>query len=155
MPERDALWTAHYMMPHQWLVRDTFLNCRGIKKMMRLILLSITVLMSLLATFADAAEWSVGWSGTDGRFQQLDMAGEKDYQFVLDRFLCKVSKITLANVQNEVFERRTVACQVSKDTYVSTDLSFNINGKTCTDTQSLTIYDKDEIHIASLFVKCK
>jgi len=113
-------------------------------------------LMNLLATIpALGAEWSVGWTGTDGRFQQLTMADDKDYQFYMDRFLCKASKITLDNISNEVFERRTVACQVSKDTYVSTDLSYNMNGKTCMDTRTMTIYDKDKIFMASLFVKCK
>jgi hypothetical protein len=127
---------------------------RGTFKMMRLTLTCITLLMSLSSTFAFGAEWSVGWSGADGRLQQLTLA-DKDLQFYMDRFLCKASKITLDNINDEVFERRTVACQVSKDTYVSTYLAYNLNGKTCMDTQSLTIYDKDKVYVASLFVKCK
>lgn len=113
-------------------------------------------LVSFLATTpVSGAEWAVGWSGTDGRFQQQTMADDKAYQFAMDRFICKASKISLDSVQNEIFERRSVACQMSEDTYVSTDLSYNMNGKTCMDTQSLTIYYKDKIYIASLFVKCK
>lgn len=129
-------------------------NHKGIKKMMRLTILCITMFISLSSTFAFGAEWSVGWSGADGRFQQLTLT-DKDLQFYMDRFLCKASKITFDNINEEIFERRTVACQVSKDTYVSTYLAHNLNGKTCTDTQSLTIYDKDKVYIASLFVKCK
>lgn len=123
--------------------------------MMRLTIFFITMLISLSVTSAFGAEWSVTWSGADDRVQQLDLASDKDYQFVMDRFLCKASKLTIANIQNEVFERRTVACQVSKDTYVSTELSFNTDGKICKDTRSLTIYDKDKIYVASLFVRCK
>ncbi len=123
--------------------------------MKRLNMLCMTMVMSLSATCASGAEWSVGWSGVDGRFQQLSVAGDKDLQFYVDRFLCKVSKITLDNIKDDVFERRTLACQMSKDTYVSTDLAYNLNGKTCTDTRSLTIYDKDKIYLASLVVKCK
>jgi len=123
--------------------------------MRKQIIVIIILLLSLAATFALGAEWSVGWSGADRGLEQLTMADDKDYQFKMDRFLCKASKIRLVNIQNEIFERRTVACQMSKDTYVSTDLSYNMNGKTCMDTQSLSVYDKDKIYIASLFVRCK
>lgn len=122
--------------------------------MMRLTLLCMTLFMSIPSTSAFGAEWSVGWNGAGGRFQQLTLT-DKDLQFYMDRFLCKASKVTLDNINDDVFERRTVACHISEDTYVSTYLAYNLKGKTCMDTQSLTIYDKDKVYIASLFVKCK
>jgi len=123
--------------------------------MKKRIILVIILLLSLAATFALGAEWSVGWSGADRGFEQLTMADDKDYQFKVDRFLCKASKISLVNIQNEIFESRFISCQIAKETYVSTDLSYNMNGQTCMDTRSLIIYDIDKTYVASLFVKCK
>jgi len=100
------------------------------------------------------AEWSVVWNGTDGKSRNLSMSDDQEYPFTMGRFKCKSSKVILDKIYGEVFERRIISCQVSKDTYVSTDLSYNIKSKICMDTRSLTIFDKDKIYLASLFVNC-
>jgi hypothetical protein len=118
-------------------------------------LLMVIMFSYLTSLSAFGAEWLVGWADTGGKNKSIAISDDQEYPFKVGRFNCKASKITLEKIYGEVFEHRYVSCQMSKDTYVSTDLSYNIKSSTCMDTRSLTIYDKDNIYIASLFVKCK
>lgn len=123
---------------------------------MKSIIISLTIFMNLsITSFALGAEWSVSWSGKDDKFQSVTIIDEQELPFTVGRFKCKASKINLDKIYNDVFERRTVSCQMSKDTFVSTDLSYNVKSNTCNDTRALAVYDKDKVYFISLFVQCR
>jgi 3'-phosphoadenosine 5'-phosphosulfate sulfotransferase (PAPS reductase)/FAD synthetase len=114
-------------------------------------------LLILLATLsitlsAFGADWSVGWTGADEKNEHQKITDEQEFQFMMAKFHCKVSKIVLDKVYNEIFERRYLSCSISKDTAVSVDLSYNVRSKDYADSRSLVIYNKDKTLVATLIV---
>jgi len=113
----------------------------------------LTLLATLSITLsAFGAEWSVGWTGADEKHQIQRITDDQEFQFTMAKFQCKVSKIALDKLSNEIFERRYLSCSISKDTTVSIDLSYNVRSKDYADARSLFIDNDGKTFIATLFV---
>jgi 3'-phosphoadenosine 5'-phosphosulfate sulfotransferase (PAPS reductase)/FAD synthetase len=114
------------------------------------ILILLATLSITLSAFG--ADWSVGWTGADEKHQYQKITDEQEFQFTMAKFHCKVSKIALDKVYNEIFERRYLSCSISKDTTVSIDLSYNVRSKDYVDAHSLFIDNNGKTSIATLTV---
>lgn len=114
------------------------------------ILILLATLSITLSAFG--ADWSVGWTGAEEKHQYQKITDEQEFQFTMVKFRCRVSKIVLDKIYNEIFERRYLSCTISKDTMVSIDLSYNVKHTDYADARSLIIDNKGKRLIATLMV---
>jgi hypothetical protein len=120
--------------------------------MVKIQLIILLASLSAYTLSAFGADWSVGWTGADGKDHNQLLSDEREYQFTLDKFPCKVSKIALNKIYNEIFERRYLSCSISKNTSVSIELSYNVKSKDYHDARSLFIDRNGKTLITTLFV---
>ncbi len=118
-----------------------------VKAQIVIILITLSITLS-----AFGADWSVSWTDTNEKNHYQKIADEKEYQFTMAKYDCKVSKIALEKIYNEIFERRYLSCLISKDTSVSIDLSYNIKNKDYHEARSLFIDNNGKTFIVTLFV---
>ena len=108
------------------------------------------ILFTTLPAFG--ADWSVSWTGADNKHHNQKIADEQEYQFTMDKYRCKVSKINLDKIYSEIFERRYLSCSILKDTSVSIELSYNVKSTNYNDARSLFIDKNGKTLITTLFV---
>lgn len=104
---------------------------------------------------AFAADWAVSWTGTDGKHHSQTIDDEQEFEFTAVKFPCWVSKMNLSKVYKEIFERRTLSCWITKDTVVSTYLSYNVRSKDYMDERSLMIDNNGKKSVVMLIVVVK